>query len=43
MKMDRYYPKPYKPFGGDIGVKLDILNYATKDDLKKATGVDTSK
>ena len=30
MKMDRYYPKPYKPFGGDIGVKLDLLNYATK-------------
>ena len=32
-----------KPFGGAINVKVDLSNYATKVDLKKATGVDTSK
>ena len=42
-KMSQYFPKPYKPFGGDINVEVDLSNYATKTDLKKATGVDTSK
>ena len=41
--MSQYFPKPYKPFGGDINVKVDLSNYATKLDLKNATGVDTSK
>ena len=35
--------KPYEPFGGDIDIKMDLSNYATKGDLKNATGVDTSK
>ena len=41
--MSQYFPKPYEPFGGDINVKVDLSNYATKADLKNATGVDTSK
>ena len=31
------------PFGGDINVKVDLSNYATKAELKNATGADTSK
>ena len=41
--MSQYFPKPYKPFGGDINVKPDLSKYATKSDLKNATGIDTSK
>ena len=40
--MSRYFPKPYKPFGGDINVKVDLSNYATKTDLKNVTHVDVS-
>ena len=40
--MIQYFPKPYEPFGGDINVKVDLSNYATKADLKDATGIDTS-
>ena len=40
--MSKYYPKPYEPFGGDINVKLDLCNYATKKDIKNITHVDTS-
>ena len=39
--MIQYFPKPYEPFGGDISVKVDLSIYATKTDLKKATGIDT--
>ena len=42
-KNESYFPKPYEPFGGDINVKVDLSNYATKSDLKNATGIDTSK
>ena len=31
-KMTQYFPKPYKPFGGDINVKVNLSNYATKTD-----------
>ena len=41
-KMSQYFPKPYKPFGGDINVTVDLSNYATKDDIKNITNVDTS-
>ena len=41
--MSQYFLKPYEPFGGDINVKFDLSNYATKLDLKNATGIDTSK
>ena len=40
--MSEYFPKP-KSFGGRVKVELDLSNYATKADLKNATGVDTSK
>ena len=41
--MSQYFPKPYKIFGGDINVKVDFSNYATKADLKNAAGVDISQ
>ena len=33
--MSQYFPKPHEPFGGDINVKVDLSNYATKTDFKK--------
>ena len=39
IKMSQYFPKRYEPWGGDINVKVDLSNYATKADLKNATGV----
>ena len=41
--MSQYFPKTYKPFGGDINVKFNLSNYAKKLDLKSATGIYTSK
>ena len=41
-KMSWYFPKPYEPFRGNINVKVDLSNYATKADLKKAKGIDAS-
>ena len=35
-------PKPYEPFRGDINVKVDLSNYATKADMKNISQVDTS-
>ena len=29
-KVSQYFPKPYKQFGGDINVTVDLSNYATK-------------
>ena len=40
--MSQYFPKPYEPFGGDINVKVDLSNYATKTDFKNLTHVDVS-
>ena len=40
--MSQYFPKPYEPFGGDINVKVDLSNYATKTDIKIISHVDTS-
>ena len=40
--MSQYFPKPYEPFGGNINVRVDLSNYATKDDVKNITHVDTS-
>ena len=42
-KIHQYFPISYKPFGGDINLKVDLSNYTTKADLKNATGIDTSK
>ena len=40
--MSRYFPKPFRSFGGNINVKVDLSNYATKTDLKNITHIDTS-
>ena len=40
--MIQYFPKPYEPFGGDINVRVDLFNYATKTDIKNILHVDTS-
>ena len=40
--MSQYFPNPYEPFGGDINVKVDLSNYATKTDLKNVSYVDNS-
>ena len=42
-KISQYFPKPYKNFGGNINVKVDLSNYATKTDLRNATGIGASK
>ena len=39
--MGQYFPKPYEPFGGDINIKVDLSDYATKTDVKNITHVDT--
>ena len=41
--MSKYFPKPYHYLGGNVKVELDLSSYATKADVKKATGVDTPK
>ena len=40
--MNHYFTKLYKPFGGDINVKVDLSSYATKTNLKNVTHVDVS-
>ena len=40
--MSQYFPKPFRSFGRNINVKVDLSNYATKTDLKNVTHVDTS-
>ena len=40
--MSQYFPKPYEPFSGDINVKVDLSNYATKADIKNISHVDSS-
>ena len=40
--MCQYFPKLYKLFCGDINVKVDLSNYATKSDIKNISHVDTS-
>ena len=41
--MSQYFPKPFRSFGGNINVKVDLSNYATKADIKNITHVDTSR
>ena len=40
--MSEYFPKPFRSFGGNTNVKVDLSNYAIKTDLKNMTHVDTS-
>ena len=39
--MSQYFPQPFRSFGGNINVTVDLSNYATKTDLKNVTHVDT--
>ena len=40
--MSQYFSKPFRSFGGNINVKIDLSNYGTKTDLKNVTHDDTS-
>ena len=40
--MSQYFRKPFRSFGGNINVKVDLSNYATKTDLKNVTHLDNS-
>ena len=40
--MCQYFPKPFRCFGGNINLKVDLFNYATKTDIKNISHVDTS-
>ena len=42
IKTSQYCPKPYEPFGGDINVRVDLSNYATKTNIKNILHIDTS-
>ena len=41
--MSKFYPKPYKSFGRNINVKVDLSNYSTKADMKNISHIDTSR
>ena len=41
--MSHCFPEPFINFGGNINVKVDLSNYATKTDLENVTHVDTSR
>ena len=41
--MNQCFPKPYESLGGEINVKVDLSNYATKTGLEYATRIDTPK
>ena len=40
--MSQYFPKPFRSFGRNINVKVDLSNYATKTDIKNISHVNTS-
>ena len=40
--MSQYFPKPFRNFGGNIIVQIDLSNYATKADIKNILHIDTS-
>ena len=42
IKMSEYFPKPFRSFWGNINVKVNFSDYATKADLKNGTHVDAS-
>ena len=41
--MSDYFRRRYKHFDGDVSVKVDLSNYATKTDLKNISHVDVSR
>ena len=40
--MSQRFPKLYEPFGGDINIRVDFSNYATKTDIKNILNLHTS-
>ena len=42
IKTSQYYSKPFRSFGRNINVKVDLSNYATKADIKNISHVETS-
>ena len=38
--MSQYVSKPFRRFGGNINIKVDLSNYATKTDLKNVAHID---
>ena len=40
--MSQYFSEPFRSFGGNINIKVDLFNYATKTDLKNVTHVHNS-
>ena len=41
--MSQYFSKPFRSFGENSNVKVDLSNYVTKTDLQNVTHVDTSR
>ena len=41
-RLDKCFPKPFRSFGRNINVKVDLSNYATKTDIKDISHADTS-
>ena len=37
IKISQYFPKPFRSFGGNVKVQVDLSNYATKTILKNVT------
>ena len=42
IKLSEYFPKPFRSFGTNIKVKVDLSNYATKTNIKNISHVDAS-
>ena len=40
--MSQYFSKPFRSFGGNINVKVDLSNYAARTDLKNVTHIESS-
>ena len=40
--MSKVFPEPSEPFDGDINIKVDLSNYATKADITNISHIDTS-
>ena len=40
--MDKYFPRPFRSFGRNINVNVDLSNYATKTNIKNISHVNTS-
>ena len=42
IKTSQHFPKPFKNFVGSIYVKVDLSNYARKNNLKNIAHIETS-